>query len=137
MGGSVNIYAVLVCAIANIVIGSIWYGPLFGSAWTKDAGLTPKQLKKNKQKGMAKSYIMAFIGALVMAYMLSLFIYYTRASTVLLGMQIAFWAWLGFIATVLMGMVLWEGKPLRLFMINAFHYLIVMLVMGIIITAWP
>ena len=35
---SVNYWAVFVSAIASMVIGSIWYGPLFGKMFIREMG---------------------------------------------------------------------------------------------------
>ncbi len=29
----INLLAVVVCAIASMVLGMLWYGPLFGKKW--------------------------------------------------------------------------------------------------------
>lgn len=51
-------------------------------------------------------------------------------------MQAGFWAWLGFVATIMLGMTLWEGKPFRLYLLNAGYQLLNLLVMGAILAAW-
>lgn len=98
--------------------------------------LTPEKMEEAKKKGMAKSYITMFIGLLVMSYVLAHFVDYAQATTVLGGLTAGFWLWLGFIATVMLGSVLWEGKPVTLYLINVAHYLAVLIVMGIILAVW-
>ena len=44
--------------------------------------------------------------------------------------------WLGFVATVLMGTVLWEGKSVKLYLINSIYQLINLIIMGIILSIW-
>ena len=46
----VNYLAVLVSAIAMIVLGFIWYGPLFGKIWTKEMGWTKADMEEAKKK---------------------------------------------------------------------------------------
>ena len=68
----INYWAVLVAAIAQFVIGMAWYSPmLFGKTWMKEMGLTDKDMKASKEKGMMKEMVIALISALVMAYVLS------------------------------------------------------------------
>ena len=90
-----------------------------------------------KKSNMPLKMIVGYISTLVMACVLSLFIQYTGASTPLQGAMTALWAWLGFVATVTLGSVLWEGKPVKLYLLNAAHYLVALLVMGAILAAWP
>ena len=55
---SINYLAVLVAAIASIVLGFVWYGPLFGKTWTQLMGFDKKKMDDMKKKGMgAKTWI--------------------------------------------------------------------------------
>ena len=133
----INYLAVLVAAISSMILGAIWYGPLFMKAWMKQVGMTAKDLKKRKKKGSAKQMIGAFIMALVMAGVLAAFIQYRGDITLFTGICVAFWAWLGFTATVEMSRVLFERSSFKLFMINSGFNLVQLLIMGLIIAAWP
>ena len=46
---AVNRRAILVAAIVALIIGSIWYGPLFGNAWMKLMKFDPKEVAKMKK----------------------------------------------------------------------------------------
>ena len=138
----VNWLAVLVCGVASMVLGSLWYGPLFGKMWMEMTGfnnMDPARREEMK-KGMVRSYSLAFIGALIMAYILSHVITYAsnynNVSGVSAGLSSAFWMWLGFIVPSSMGMVLWEGKPWKYWFLNASYYLIQLLVFGLILGSW-
>ncbi|MCC6410274.1 MAG: DUF1761 domain-containing protein [Saprospiraceae bacterium] len=41
----INWIAVLCSALVPLVVGFVWYGPLFGKAWMRATGLTEEQLK--------------------------------------------------------------------------------------------
>lgn len=132
----INYLAVLAAAIAAYFIGFLWYSVLFGKVWMKLSNMTEKQIRKAKEKGMAKNYAIGFLSTLLMSYILAHFVDYTQASTVLEGMQTGFWIWLGFVATIMLGQILWEGKPLKLYLINVSHYLVALAAMGAILAAW-
>ena len=133
----VNYVAVLAAAIASFVIGAVWYSPmLFGKMWMKLSNVSDKEMKKAKEKGMTKNFAVQFLASLVMAYVLAHFVQYTQSSTITEGMLTGFWIWLGFIATVMIGMVLWEGKPWKLYFIKAGHELVALAVMGAILAVW-
>lgn len=132
-----NEWAVLVAAVVSMVLGMIWYSkPVFGKVWAKASGMTPKKMEEAK-KGMILSFVLGFVATLITAYVLALFLGYLEAATILLGLVTGFLFWLGFIATTLLGMVLWEGKTVRLYIINAGFQLVSMVVMGGIIAGWP
>jgi len=132
----VNYVAVLVAAIAGFVIGFIWYSPkVFGKMWMTLSGID-KEAKEKEKKGMGKNIVFGFISTLVMSFVLAVFIGMAGANTLAAGAQTAFWLWLGFIATVNLGSVLWEGKPFKLYVLNSAHWLVALLVMGEIIAVW-
>lgn len=134
----INLAAVFGAAIASIVLGFLWYGPLFGKQWMSLMGwkkLSKAQMEKMK-KGAQKSYVLGFVSALVMAYVLAHFVDYVGATTFLDGAITGFWVWLGFVATVMLGMVLWDGKPWKLYYINIGYQLVNLLVMGALLAVW-
>ena len=133
---NVNFWAVLVAAIASMVVGFIWYGPLFGKSWMKLMNIDMNKTK-DKKKGMGKMYFITFIASLITGYVLAHIISYTQSTTVSDAALAAFWNWLGFMLPLLIGSILWEGKPAKLFFINAVYWLVNLLVMASILVAWP
>jgi hypothetical protein len=138
----INYLAVLVAAISTMVVGFLWYGPLFGKQWSLLMGwgeMTPEKLAE-KQKAARPAYAITFIGALLMAYALAHALIfgmaYTQIDGLAGGLVGAFWYWLGFIVPVTVGTVLWDGKPWRLWFINVGYYFVVMMVMGAILGLW-
>ena len=133
----INYFAVLVSAVVGFGIGMLWFSPvLFGNIWMKQMNLSKEKIEEAKKKGMAKNLVVAFASVLVMSYILAHFVDYASATTILGGMQAGFWIWLGFIATTMVNSVLWEQKPVNLYLINIAHYLVVLLAMGSILAVW-
>jgi hypothetical protein len=134
---SINMVAVLGSAVGGMIVGMIWYSPnVFGKQWMKLSGMSAADMDRAKQKGMWKLYLSAFVALTVMSYVLAHFVDYVGAVTFGEGMQVGFWSWLGFVATILLGSVLWEGKPIKLYLLNAIHWLVVLMLMGGILTVW-
>ncbi len=134
---SINYWAVLVAAVVQMVVGSLWFSPLcFAKQWMASLGMNMADMDAAKNKGMAKTYLAAFVSSLVMAYVLAHFAYYTLSTNVADGLQLGFWVWLGFAATVLFGAVLWEKKSLAWFYITASYYLVSLLISGVILSVW-
>jgi hypothetical protein len=132
----VNLWAVLVAALVSVVLGGLWYSPmLFGKAWVKLQGWSDSQVKQMKN-GAGKSYLLGVVTALVSAYVLSLIINMKEGATLNDGLTISLGVWLGFVATVQLGSVLWEGKKFQLFLLNTAYSLVSFLAMGAIISKW-
>jgi len=67
---------------------------------------------------------------------LAVFLKYLQATTIPEGLQVAFWVWLGFTATVQLSPVLWEGKPIKSWVLNTAYSLVSLLTAAVILTAW-
>ncbi|TSC68273.1 MAG: hypothetical protein G01um101466_499 [Parcubacteria group bacterium Gr01-1014_66] len=133
---SINYLAVCAAALSTIIVGALWYGPLFGKIWISLMGFTPKHMEELKKRGAGKSYALAFIGSLVMAYVLAHFTSIWETIGIGDAFQLAFWIWLGFIATTTLGSVLWEGKSWKLYLLNIAHQFLSLFVMTSILTLW-
>lgn len=136
----INYLAVLVGALSNMVIGSLWFGALFGKQWIKLMGWTKQDMEAATAKGMGKSYALAALGSLLMSYVLAHSLVfasdYMGVSTLSAGLTSAFWMWLGFIVPVTMSDVIWGNKSWKLWYLNVSYYLVSLLVMGAILGSW-
>ena len=57
--------AVVVAIVANMVLGFVWYGPIFGKAWMKAVGKSEDELTQS-----AGMYLVPVISTLVSAVIL-------------------------------------------------------------------
>lgn len=132
----INLFAVLISAIASMVIGFLWYGPIFGKQWIKLMKFGNKEISKAKKKGMIKYYVANFIATLITAFVLAVFISATGTDSWLEGANIGFWVWLGFLAPVMLGSVIWEGRTVKLYALNVAYWFVNLIVIGVIIGVW-
>jgi len=123
--------------VVSIVVGSIWYGPLFGRAWMLYLGATPEEAKKMAGSAMMKkSYLIAFLSSVVMTFVMKNFENYTGVYTFSRGVIFGTFMWLGFVVPVLLSNVLWEKKPWKIFMIGAGYYLVLLSLIGGMVAVW-
>lgn len=137
----VNLWAVLVSAIVAMALGFLWYGPLFGKAWMQMMGVTSQTMNDPAmKKSMWWRYLLMFIGALLTNYVLAHALVfastYMNVSGLVAGLQAGFFNWIGFIAPVTLGAVLWENKPWKFWFLNAGYYLVYLLIAGMILASW-
>jgi surface polysaccharide O-acyltransferase-like enzyme len=136
----VNLWAVLVAAVATMVVGFLWYSPfLFARPWMLAMGYDPDNKSKldEMRKSAGKSYALSFVASLVAAFVLGKIIDVTTVDSALYGMKIGFAVWLGFVTTVQLTAKLFGNQPTKLYLINTGYQLVCYLVMGAILAVWP
>ena len=133
----INYWAVLVTGLVGFFIGMIWYSPaVFGNLWMNWSGLNPNKAKSMKKKSMAGFLVLALIGSLLMAFVLAHFVQYLTVTSFNDVLRLAFLVWLGFTAPITVGMVLWQGKPWKLWFLMESHNLLVFIIMTWILSSW-
>lgn len=131
---AVNYWAVLVAAIANMAIGMLWYGPLFGKQWMAMTGITKESMKAMPMKPW-QAMVGGLVTSLIIAYVL-VFFTLTWVGSLSEALMSAFWIWLGFVATTQISGFLWEGKSFKLFVLNTAYSLVAYGVMAAILFLW-
>src|ERR1700722_13058493 len=92
-----NYLAIIVAAVVNVAIGSMWYSPiLFAKPWSKAMGIKPEDFMKNNKGMSARMYVPPLVAGLVSAYVLAWFINALNITTLTGGLGIGFHGWLGF-----------------------------------------
>lgn len=129
----VNLLAVVVATIAALIVGFIWYGPLFGQAWMTETGINKSDAKKDMGKTMTKG----IINTLVLTYVLGLLMVLIAPSNMQDALAFGLIIWLGLIATTEASSVIWAKGSWKLFLINTSHELIVVLIAVSIFMTWP
>lgn len=129
-----NYIGVLVAAAGSFFVGFMWFGPLFGKKWMSLMNFTQAHIEEGKRKGMAKPMILTGIFALLGAY-----VFFTVAESLGLSglpdaLCLALAAWVGFSLPIFMNTLLWEGRSLELFWLNALHNLATLVLSAIIYT---
>ncbi|PYX04212.1 MAG: hypothetical protein DMG86_00890 [Acidobacteria bacterium] len=136
----VNLWSVLVAAVATMILGFLWYSPLlFAKPWTLAMGYDPNDKAKMEEmrKGAGKLYGITFIASLISAFVLGKIIEITTVNSVPYGMKIGFAVWLGFVTTVQLTSTLFKKRPIKLYLIDTGYQLVCYLVMGAILARWP
>jgi hypothetical protein len=133
----INYPAVIVATIAHFILGGLWYSPLlFGNKFLQIINLSAQQLQEMESQSHVKELIIAFVCSLLLVYILAHFVQYTNATTIGGGIQTAFWLWLGFIVTTQLPTVLFERRPLGLFLLNVGYQFVGCAIAGAILGIW-
>lgn len=125
----INYLGIFLAAIASQFVGFLWFSPfLFGKKWMKLVGIS--EMKNDNKLVYGVTFIMSFITA----YVLSVFIQFAQATTVLDGVLVGVLVWLGFIIPTSVNQVLFEKKSKELWLLNIGHFLTIFVVMAIILS---
>jgi len=139
----INYYAILVSVFTSWVIGSLWFGPVFGKIWAKEMKF-PEDFKP-EPKEMYKSMGLMILGTLITAYVLTHTSQSWRPSAwgltgdypdYFYGFFGAFFSWLGYNVPVFLNSVAFEGRSWKLFSINAGYQFVSLQAMAMILSFW-
>ena len=133
-----NYWAILVCGVFAMVLGAIWYGPIFGKTWMRIIGAIEMDEAKRKemQKKAMPLYLLQFVLVLGQLYVLS----HLTGGSGFIGMKSALWIWAGFVMPTIAGACMWTNDSRSTawtrFMIQAGYQLVCFLAFGYILGAW-
>ena len=132
---SVNYLAVLVAAIANMVIGAVWFMPaVFGRRWMRYTGLTSETIENTPH--MWASYLGSFLGSVLLAYAVARIAAYAGAESVTDAAILMLLIWAGLVLVPLSDETLWERRPMGLFYLVGFRWFVALAVIGAIVSLW-
>jgi hypothetical protein len=135
----VNLWAVLVSALATMVAGFVWYSPaLFAKPWTILMGYDPNDKAKMNEmrQGAGPSYVMSLIASVLAAFVLGKILQVSQVTSALYGMEIGLAVWLGIVTTVQLTNALFSRQPFKLYLINTGYQAVCYLAMGAILGGW-
>jgi hypothetical protein len=123
---------VVVAVVAAMVIGGLWFGPLFGKQWMALLGKTREELQGNGGLG----YLVALLGAFVTAIVMSYVTQWASANGFGEGAVVGIVMWAGFILSTAVTGGVFEGRPWELIMITSGNSLLTFMVVGGIVGAF-
>ena len=127
-----NIVAILVAAVIEVVIGALWFNApfAFNKQWLAGIGKTAEQVAEDASP---VSIVFAIVGSIITAIILAVIIGWLNIDTwsggLLVGLLMAF----GFSANMAFIKDRFEARPLSLSLINAGHDIVILGLMGAVI----
>lgn len=124
---------ILISAVFLWVLGAFWYSPLlFAKPWIAIVG---RQMGE-KPKGVGHGMIASFVGDLLLAFVLAHFVNWSHGTGFGWGAFIGFLTWIGFVVAPLYPQRIYEGRPFTYFAINSGYWLVGLVVVGGLLSAW-
>jgi hypothetical protein len=129
-----NIFAILVAWVINVLVGSFWYSPAgFGKQWSKLSGVDMMKIPKDEA---TRAIVFVALGGLVLALALALVLNSLDVKNVGDGIVATLVVWFGFTAVTTIGNTLYQRQGWKFWALNAAYYLVVMVIGGIVLSAW-
>lgn len=135
----INYWAILVCGVLAMVIGWLWYGPLFGRQWMQVVGaegMDEAAIKEMQKKAMPL-YGVQLVLVLFQVWVLA---YYIAGWKEASGLTNAMWIWAAFIMPTIAGTAMWNNDTVRIawtrFFIQAGYQLVLFILFGLILGLW-
>jgi hypothetical protein len=127
----VNWLAIIIAALANMVIGFLWYGTwAFGKSWMKLSGHT---MGEGFPAGPGPLYALTAVAAVVQAITMAWLIGQTGANSGSAGAIVGLYVGMGIVAAAMFAEVLFAGRHPRLYAIVAGYSVVALVVQGAII----
>jgi hypothetical protein len=131
-----NFWAIIVAGVLGFALGGVWYR-LLAKPWMAAHGFTSEMVRAHHGKGAAPwPLIVSFVADLVMAWMLAGVLGHLGQVNVKNGVISAAFLWFGFVLTTLTVNNMFGMRSPKLILIDAGHWLAVLLLMGAVIGAW-
>lgn len=130
----INIWALLVCILINMILGALWYSPvLFGNKWLTLIGKKADEItKEDANKSMSLSIIPAALSIIFLALVLSFVNSQNWIDALITGSLMS----AGFIGMSSFNLVLFEGRSVGLTLINVGYSFTAFNIASQILTYW-
>ena len=67
---TLNWLAILVAAVSAFMLGGLWYGPLFKTAWCREAGIDPDAAPTHPARVFGTAFVASLVAATAFAWYL-------------------------------------------------------------------
>jgi hypothetical protein len=130
---NLNWLAVIVSAAVSMVVGAVWYGPLFGKRWMREVGFTQEDVERGQTWPL---YGIAILNSLCMAFVLANVVAWAGVTRAGGGLLLGALMWVGFTGLTFAVNHAFEGRSLAHWAINAGMHFVSLMIIGIILAVW-
>ena len=133
----VNLLAVLVAGIVPMIIGALWYGPLFGKRWLAMMEMTAEEVQEGFNP--VKTYGVSFLLALVTAYVIAQLVAELGpegGGSAMVGVHVGLMAVIAFVAPAAHQSVTFEKRKAGLAWLNVAYNGVALIGQALVIAIW-
>ena len=130
----INYLAVLVAGIVPMMVGSLWYGPLFGKRWLELMETTQEEVASDFNP--MKTYGISFLLALVTAWVLAQLLASLGGGGPLAAVHLVLLLVVGIVVVVAHQSVAFERRKPGLAALNVGYNLVALLGQAVLLSLW-
>lgn len=141
----INYLAVFVSGVLAMIVGALWYGPIFGNAWMKVIGADKldKESREKMQKESSLLYLVQFIIVLVQFAALDhFFLYFADGDYVsvnlIYNLKYTFFIWFFIIVPTILGTSMWnnDSKKIKItrFLIQSGYQFVIFMIIATLVS---
>ena len=134
--GDLNYLAILAGVIINMVLGALWYSPfLLAKPWMAATGVTKEYIEEHKSEAY-RGYAVSVAASIVIVFVLAFLVQNTGIDEAVDGLVLGLMAGVGLVATTQAANYAFEGRPLRLYLINIGYSVVGFGIIGVLLAVW-
>ncbi|GER22895.1 hypothetical protein NCCP1664_13920 [Zafaria cholistanensis] len=131
---AINFWAVLAATLSAMVVGFVWYMPqVFGNYWRRTAKVAPSGEAKAAAGPILVAFVASFVSAWVLAGSAAIAQHFYGGNFLVNTFVTGVILWTGFTAARFITHDAFEGRPVRLTVLNCAHELVTVLAMCLVI----
>ena len=140
----VNLFAVLVAGLVPLIVGALWYGPLFGKRWMALMETTEEELQQgfNPLKTYGGSFVLSLVTAFVLAQLIadvapeSVSSLEGSGGSAMVGVHLGLMALAAFVLPAAHQSVTFEGRKAGLAWLNVAYNGVALVAQAVVIAVW-
>ncbi len=133
--GAINWFAVIVSVIFAMAFGTVYYLPqTVGRYWMEALGITVEEIGARGNQAQAMG--VAVIGAIVSVISIAILIQLADAYSFIGGLFIGVLAAVGLVLAPMGTRYIFEGRPLKLYIVNGVENSVSLIVISLILALW-
>lgn len=132
----INYAAVAVSATVFFLLGSLWFGGLFGTMWAAELIRHNVALKEPSKAELFTKMGLNFLKNFVISLALAYLVIATNSTTAISGLLLGLLVACGLAAPAMADIFIWESRSKKLFLIDAGYQIVGILVSAVILSVW-
>lgn len=129
--------AIIASVVVFFALGALWFSVLFNTSWVAELKnhnvvINDEPAREKMMSLMGLTLLNHVVVVLAMAYL----VYWTNSQTVESGLRLGLVTAVGFTATAVAGVFLWENRSVKLFLIDVGYQMIGVILSAVILSVW-